>query len=134
MRTFLHNTDRTPVALSLRERVGVRAARNVSPTGTIEPEVPEDLQAKSLSPSGQPSPRPSPGGRGRSAYGLLGTIFALTLWIISGCTPPVPAPVVPKPIAPVKPTSVKAEAIPNVKFVDITKAAGIAFVHTSGAT
>jgi len=42
-------------------------------------------------------------------------------------------PVVPAPVAPVRQAEVKAEALPAVKFVEITKEAGIAFVHDNGA-
>ncbi len=47
----------------------------------------------------------------------------------NGCTPPPPPPVVPAAVAPVRKASVKRESLPSVKFVDITKDAGIAFVH-----
>jgi enediyne biosynthesis protein E4 len=50
-----------------------------------------------------------------------------------GCSPGKATPVVPKPAAPVRPTAVKAEALPTVKFVDITQDAGIKFVHHNGA-
>ena len=36
-------------------------------------------------------------------------------------------------MAPVRPTAVKAETLPAVKFVDVTKEAGIHFVHVNGA-
>ncbi len=39
----------------------------------------------------------------------------------------------PKAVAPVRPVAVKAESLPTVKFVDITKEAGITFVHNNGA-
>jgi hypothetical protein len=51
----------------------------------------------------------------------------------SGCTPPAPAPVVSAAVAPVRPTAIKAAALPAVKFVDITDQAGIKFVHHNGA-
>ena len=37
-------------------------------------------------------------------------------------------------MAPVRPAEVKAETLPAVKFVDITKEAGIRFVHANGAS
>lgn len=51
---------------------------------------------------------------------------------LSGCTAK-PAPVIAKPVAPTKPVSIKAETLPNVKFVNITKQAGIHFTHVNGA-
>ena len=50
-----------------------------------------------------------------------------------GCGPGPAKPVLAKPVAPVRPAEVKAETLPSVKFVDITKDAGIAFVHDNGA-
>jgi hypothetical protein len=41
--------------------------------------------------------------------------------------------VVAAPVAPVKPPEVKAGTLPKVKFVNITKEAGLTFRHTSGA-
>jgi hypothetical protein len=41
--------------------------------------------------------------------------------------------VLPKPKAPVRPAEVKIESLPRVKFVEITKEAGINFVHDNGA-
>jgi hypothetical protein len=37
------------------------------------------------------------------------------------------------PVAPVRPAEIKAETLPAVKFVDVTKEAGIKFVHFNGA-
>ena len=50
-----------------------------------------------------------------------------------GCTPATPAPVVPAAVAPVRKAPVRRESLPTVKFVDITKESGIAFVHYNGA-
>jgi hypothetical protein len=41
--------------------------------------------------------------------------------------------VLPKAVAPVRPVPVNTETLPSVKFVDITKESGIAFVHHNGA-
>ena len=48
--------------------------------------------------------------------------------------PPAPRPVSAKPVPPVKPPSIAAATLPDVKFVDVTKEAGIAFVHANGAS
>ena len=53
---------------------------------------------------------------------------------LSGCTESAAPAVVAKPVAPVKPTAVRAETLPDVKFVNVTKEAGITFAHVSGAT
>jgi hypothetical protein len=59
--------------------------------------------------------------------------LALFLLAPSGCGPGEAKPVVPPPVAPVRHTETTAEALPSVRFVDITKKAGIAFVHDNGA-
>jgi len=59
--------------------------------------------------------------------------WALFLLVPCGCGPGAAKPVVPTPVAPVRPAAVKAESLPTVKFVEITKEAGIAFVHDNGA-
>jgi hypothetical protein len=50
-----------------------------------------------------------------------------------GCAPAVAPAVVPVAVAPVRKARVMTESLPAVKFVDITKDAGIAFVHHNGA-
>ena len=60
-------------------------------------------------------------------------LAALVLLVPCGCSPGTAKPVLPKAVAPVRPVAVKAEALPTVKFVDITKDAGINFVHNNGA-
>jgi hypothetical protein len=50
-----------------------------------------------------------------------------------GCGGPPPAPTVPVPVAPVRPVEMKIEALPAVKFREITREAGIKFVHYNGA-
>jgi hypothetical protein len=49
------------------------------------------------------------------------------------CSPAPAAPKIAAAVAPVRPREVKAETLPTVKFVDITKESGIDFVHTNGA-
>jgi hypothetical protein len=49
------------------------------------------------------------------------------------CTRAPAVTAVPKPVAPVAPTKVEAKTLPQVKFVDVTKDAGITFVHQNGA-
>jgi hypothetical protein len=51
----------------------------------------------------------------------------------SGCTKATPKTVVARAQAPVRAVEVKAETIPKVRFVDITKDAGITFHHFNGA-
>ena len=51
-----------------------------------------------------------------------------------GCAPDVPPATIAAPTAPLRPTLTKVETLPEVKFIDITKEAGISFVHTNGAT
>jgi hypothetical protein len=61
-----------------------------------------------------------------TASGLLALMGA-------GCAPEAPAPTVAEPVAPVAPAEIPMEALPNVKFVDITEPAGITFVHRNYA-
>jgi hypothetical protein len=51
----------------------------------------------------------------------------------TGCAPSEAKSKVVVPLAPVRPPVVKAESLPSVKFVDITKESGVAFVHDNGA-
>ena len=48
-----------------------------------------------------------------------------------GCGTPAEKAVIPEPVAPVRPAEVKAETLPAVKFVDITKEAGISSSTTT---
>ena len=50
-----------------------------------------------------------------------------------GCGTGAEKAVIAEPVAPVRPPEVKAETLPAVKFVEITKEAGIHFVHFNGA-
>lgn len=54
------------------------------------------------------------------------------VFLHAGCEAPVQPAVVPKADAPVAPLRVSQATIPDVKFVEITKDAGINFVHTNG--
>src|SRR5262245_27136076 len=66
-----------------------------------------------------------------SLLGLLGlSLYTLTA---AGCNGNAEKATVAAPVAPVRPAEVKAETLPPVKFTDITKDAGINFVHSSGA-
>ena len=60
----------------------------------------------------------------------LGCVLLLAF---AGCAPAIAPPVVPAPVAPVRKAAVASQSLPSVKFVDITKEAGIAFVHYNGA-
>jgi enediyne biosynthesis protein E4 len=59
--------------------------------------------------------------------------WTLPLSVLAGCSPPAKSNPAPTVVAPVRPAEVKAETLPSVKFVDITKEAGITFVHDNGA-
>ena len=59
--------------------------------------------------------------------------LGLALIVTVGCGTPVEKAVIAVPVAPVRPAEVKADTLPLVKFVDITTAAGIRFVHANGA-
>jgi enediyne biosynthesis protein E4 len=59
--------------------------------------------------------------------------WALPLLGLCGCNSGAKATPTPKVLPPVRPVQVQAETLPSVKFVDITKEAGITFVHDNGA-
>jgi|GEM_PF-2770823 len=59
--------------------------------------------------------------------------LALAPIVAVGCGTQAEKAVIAEPVAPVRPPEVKAETLPPVKFVDITTAAGIRFVHANGA-
>lgn len=70
-----------------------------------------------------------------SRYRLADALRALALVLAcasTGCEAPPPERVVPKADAPVAPLRVETTEIPEVKFVDVTKSAGISFVHNNG--
>ncbi len=62
----------------------------------------------------------------RACVGLAGGLL-----LGSGCGTPTAEPVIPKAQAPLAPKRVEPAQIPAVKFVDITKDAGISFVHNN---
>jgi hypothetical protein len=59
--------------------------------------------------------------------------WPLLFFLPGGCSPGTAKPVLPAAVAPVRPVAVMAEMLPAVKFVEITKDAGITFVHDNGA-
>ena len=61
------------------------------------------------------------------------TWISLSLLVFSGlaCSKPPEAPVIPKAQAPVVRKKVEAATVPDVKFLDITKEAGIQFIHNN---
>jgi hypothetical protein len=66
-------------------------------------------------------------------------LFAAAFWaalVLStlGCPKAPPPPVVPKAQAPVPRKTIERASVPDVKFVDITKEAGIHFVHCNSMT
>jgi hypothetical protein len=60
-------------------------------------------------------------------------IAAGTLVSVAGCGPRHEPPTVVAAVAPVRPQTQRSVRPPSVRFVDITEAAGIRFVHTNGA-
>jgi hypothetical protein len=62
-----------------------------------------------------------------------GLLLILAVFLLAGCGDSQPPAVIAAPVAPVKPAVVEPERLPDVKFVDITEAAGIKFVHVNGA-
>jgi enediyne biosynthesis protein E4 len=62
---------------------------------------------------------------------LIGLLLTVGL---AGCGSAEPKEVIVPPTAPVAPKPVEAATLPDVKFVDITKEAGITFIHTNAAT
>ncbi len=64
---------------------------------------------------------------------MVAIMIVLGASVFSGCNSKTEQAVVAKPVAPTKPPTVKAETLPTVKFVDITKESGLSFVHTNAA-
>jgi hypothetical protein len=71
---------------------------------------------------------PRLGGFGRLAAVLIASA------IVAGCGRGATPPTVAAPVAPARPEVVRAETLPAVRFVDVTEAAGLRFVHHNGAT
>jgi hypothetical protein len=59
--------------------------------------------------------------------------LACLFLVPGGCGTPEAKPTVAAAVAPIRPPAIKAETLPSVKFVEITKEAGISFVHYNGA-
>lgn len=55
------------------------------------------------------------------------------LCTLAGCTAKTETPIIAKPVAPVRAASVKAETLPSVRFVNITKESGVNFDYVNGA-
>src|SRR3954470_11916645 len=72
---------------------------------------------------------------GQSPIGRLVGILGLFLTPLAaiGCNGPTEKAVIAEPVAPVRSVEVKADTLPSVKFVDVTKEAGVNFVHHNGA-
>jgi hypothetical protein len=65
---------------------------------------------------------------------LLGLSGLLVISIAAtGCNGAAEKATIAAPLAPVRPREAKVESLPAVKFVDVTKDAGITFVHNNGA-
>jgi enediyne biosynthesis protein E4 len=64
---------------------------------------------------------------------ISGLSWTTLFFLACGCSPGAATPVLPKAVAPVRPVAVKPKTLPTVKFVDITRDAGIAFKHNNGA-
>ena len=54
--------------------------------------------------------------------------------LVGGCTPPPPPTTIAPPVAPVAPKAVNRATLPDVRFVEITRAAGLDFRHVNAAT
>src|SRR3954447_23757687 len=68
------------------------------------------------------------------AGGWIGAALIVVTLGLPGCGPGDALPTGAAPVAPAQPAAVQAETLPDVKFVDVTEAAGLKFVHTNGAT
>ena len=53
--------------------------------------------------------------------------WLLLFFLPAGCSPGTAKPVLPAAVAPVRPAAVRAETLPSVKYIEITKDAGITF-------
>ena len=69
--------------------------------------------------------------RSRSALDRLRA--AACCLLLAGCHHAAPTANIAPPSAPVKPAAVKSEALPDVKYVDVTESSGLRFVHANGA-
>ncbi len=102
--------------------------------GAVAPPVALGLPVLRSTPRSPLSPTLSHGGRGRKRERLLTVVVLLGLILLPlGCTPPPPPTVSADPIAPTRPEEFQVSTIPDVKFVEITKEAGITFRHSNAA-
>lgn len=69
----------------------------------------------------------------KTAGGGLAPLLSTGLLLLIGCGEPQPPAVIAKPVAPVAPKVVEAATLPEVRFVEITRDAGLDFEHVSGA-
>jgi enediyne biosynthesis protein E4 len=60
-------------------------------------------------------------------------VFLILAALAPGCAPAPPPPVIPKPVGAVVPKAFDMSLVPDVRFVEITKEAGITFKHTNAA-
>ncbi len=58
----------------------------------------------------------------------------VSICAVAGCKPPVAPPTIAPPTAPVKPKAINRARLPDVRFVEITQEAGLAFKHENAAT
>ena len=65
---------------------------------------------------------------------IMRLFFCAILAALPGCTGKPEPSIIAKPVAPIRTVALKTESLPTVKFVNVTKEAGINFVHVSGAT
>ncbi len=70
----------------------------------------------------------------RPILSLWGTATLIGLTALTGCETKKPPPTIAAPSAPVSVKQTPAASLPTVRFVEITKAAGIDFIHTNGAS
>jgi len=61
-------------------------------------------------------------------------LLIITATGLAGCGPREPAPTAAVAVAPLRPELVPTARLPQVRFLEITEAAGIRFVHTNGAS
>jgi len=71
--------------------------------------------------------------RGEGARGSLRPFALMIALVPIACTPPPPPAVIARPSAPVRPSAFDRSKLPDVRFVEITREAGIDFRHINGA-
>ena len=73
-------------------------------------------------------------GRVKFGQGLALAAVSAAGLLAPGCGPATPAAKISVAVAPAPRVVVKAETLPDVKFVNVTEASGVLFAHVSGAT